>query len=531
MWCWRHHPTRNPYRAPNPLPDHHLHPSLSRLSIPPVASAAHATVRYLLITFHADDVEEESRMFPFTLSLLLALPQAEPRLDNFGDPLPPGAVARLGTLRYRCPVNFRLLGFTSTGNAIVFAGRLELKFLDVATGKTTTHSLAKLLNAKTAGTHLTYYSSLSGSGTTLLLPTSDHWLLVMDVATGKVTRELAVGDYLPLPTGNSYPAASFRLTYDAKTLEILDFSQEGSYRLRWIDVATGAILRETPWQKGHGRFECESPRPEHVAIRSQNLKGPDWAVDVWNIASARRVLQKTLPNNCHLLGLGPDGKTAILHREDQSDCVMVDLETDKQHCRCSASPPFASALSQDGKQVFISTDEALEQWDLATTKRLRSFPHPGRSEWWNHVIVSPDRRHVAMKIGDIVSIYDLAEGKPLHHDGGHGGAVGALAWSPSGKELLTVAADDRARWWDAGRAITLRTDSPPESNPQKRNAAVYRGDVRMLAYVFPDGKQVAASWSPWPLMAWDTASKDNVRPVLEESSRGAVISPRKALLA
>jgi hypothetical protein len=53
----------------------------------------------------------------------------------------------------------------------------------------------------------------------------------------------------------------------------------------------------------------------------------------------------------------------------------------------------------------------------------------------------------------------------------------------------------------------------------------------MLAYVFPDGKQVAASWSPWPLMAWDTASKDNVRPVLEESSRGAVISPRKALLA
>src|ERR1700677_3992110 len=99
----------------------------------------------------ASVVEEDSRMFPFTLSLLLAVLQAEPRLDIHAYPLPGGPVARLGTLRYRCPPWGPMLGFTSTPKAIVFAKQRELVFLDVATDKSTTHSLTALLDADNTG--------------------------------------------------------------------------------------------------------------------------------------------------------------------------------------------------------------------------------------------------------------------------------------------------------------------------------------------------------------------------------------------
>src|SRR5262245_24439299 len=44
-----------------------------------------------------------------------------PRLDAHGDPLPPGAVARLGTMRWRQPVAFRLC-YSTDGKALASAG-------------------------------------------------------------------------------------------------------------------------------------------------------------------------------------------------------------------------------------------------------------------------------------------------------------------------------------------------------------------------------------------------------------------------
>src|SRR5437867_7244343 len=77
---------------------------------------------------------------PGMLILLSAYPSAAQgpkdgeRVDTYGDPLPPGAIARLGTDRlYHPGVNF--LAFSADGKRLATVGAKELRLWDVASGK------------------------------------------------------------------------------------------------------------------------------------------------------------------------------------------------------------------------------------------------------------------------------------------------------------------------------------------------------------------------------------------------------------
>src|SRR5436190_24177112 len=75
------------------------------------------------------------------LFLLLAPPTRAkpPRTDDHGDPLPPGAVARLGTVRLRHVLRdgsgAASVVFSPDGKKVVSGGDVGLRAWDVATGK------------------------------------------------------------------------------------------------------------------------------------------------------------------------------------------------------------------------------------------------------------------------------------------------------------------------------------------------------------------------------------------------------------
>src|SRR5262249_15247417 len=156
--------------------------------------------------------------------------------------------------------------------------------------------------------------------------------------------------------------------------------------------------------------------------------------------------------------------------------------------------------SPDGKQVFVSTADALEQWDLLSMKRLRQFPHlavPKR--YWTRIVVAANGKRAAMEVGARVAFYDLAQGKALAREAGHWDSVGALAWSPSGKELLTVGGDGQAQWWDLPAAKTHWVVKAPAAKPVRNQIAIAnqppltRGPVDILACVFADGELLGGS--------------------------------------
>src|SRR5437764_508913 len=57
------------------------------------------------------------------------------RPDLYGDPLPPGAVARLGTVRLRHGHVVNSVVFSPDGTTLISGGGREIHFWDVATGR------------------------------------------------------------------------------------------------------------------------------------------------------------------------------------------------------------------------------------------------------------------------------------------------------------------------------------------------------------------------------------------------------------
>src|SRR5215831_11722185 len=72
--------------------------------------------------------------------VLLLIPGAllgeEPRVDRYGDPLPAGAIARLGTVRWRHGDGASFVAFLPGGKEVLSVGRDEfVRIWDAATGK------------------------------------------------------------------------------------------------------------------------------------------------------------------------------------------------------------------------------------------------------------------------------------------------------------------------------------------------------------------------------------------------------------
>src|SRR5205814_2356588 len=61
--------------------------------------------------------------------------QVQARLDQLGDPLPPGAIMRLGTARLRHEWGVAAVGFSTDGKHLVSAGGHMLRVWGAATGK------------------------------------------------------------------------------------------------------------------------------------------------------------------------------------------------------------------------------------------------------------------------------------------------------------------------------------------------------------------------------------------------------------
>jgi WD40 repeat protein len=457
-----------------------------------------------------------------TTPLAAADPPA--RTDLVGDPLPPGAVARIGTVRFLPRPELHQVFFTADGSTVIGHGGSDvLDFWEAETGK----PVGELRDPDLVN----FRADLSPDGKYLALwghdrrgkPARDTALRLYDLATRKPLWTSVISDvYIP---------GYHRVRFSLDGTRLLTGS---ALDVRVWDAATGRELVRHNVPTTYGGFTL-SPDGKTAAITSDRgiffwdwQAGPPRRADVGN----RRYLNR--------LYFATDGKIAYTHSDDGPLTVHAyDVATGKFLGKADESHTHWRAVSPDGKRLAVAVydrktrEGSVILWEVGTGKevgRLQSGSFLLSDGRW-----SKDGTKLAGATAFRAWVWDVKTGRafgpdvPRHaarlsglvfHSDGRiftGSDDGTVrAWdSASGKELSRLQFD-RAPWGVAvspDGGLLARSDEP--SSIQLRDAGTGRelfhlvwstrqtGGVYLVKFT-NDEQTLLTYGSDYHLRAWDT---------------------------
>ncbi len=392
-----------------------------------------------------------------------------PRTDAHGDPLPDGAVARLGTVRWRAGGTIALTAFLPEGKSLLTvstdavaqvwdrATGKEVRSLDLAGPAAADPGAPRVIAFYVNGNNV----ALSGDGKTLACPGRDGAVHLWDVSSGK---ELAkMGDWRA--GGRSQVA----LSGDGKTLVMAAYGQGITV---W-DTRSARQVRDFGAPTGPDRlmayrtaFSPDGKTLVQVGLEVGN-GGIKTAVVVWDVVAGKERHRYTDASAAGTLpamssGLSPDAKLLALPAGNKVQ--LIDLTTGKAARQLDARDGNHSLVfTPDGKQLVAVTgrNDGLTVWDVATGKVVRQFgeaaPAAGAVQRWiaSGLSVSPDGKLLAWADGPAVRLVDLGTGKETNAGAGHAAALRDVLFGRDGKTLLTSADDFTLRRWDAATGKEL----------------------------------------------------------------------------
>ena len=405
--------------------------------------------------------------------------------DAFGDPLPDGAVARLGTLRWRT-LDLPDFTFSHDGGYLTSGAR----FWDLADGRE-----ARRLPG--VGGYAIALSPDDKSVAGICQDKSVDVLRLWDAVTGKVLRE--IGGPVGLGRFN-------QLVFSADGKKVL---LPGGDSIRSFDAATGeATLLRGPLEKGARARDVSKDGAAAI------FGGPDGRLIVWDLATAKALGEVSGCGGEGPVALSPDHRRlAAAWKEDRPVIQLWDLETGKKLGRCRGDGPaefWSLDFSPDGKSLASGDWGVLAQlWDAETGKERWRFCPKFASRAAVRVRFTPDGKTVAaIGWGDSVHLIDAGGGKERGDPDAHRTWITAAAFTADGKQVVMGDGDGSIRLWDAETGKEVRrlrvaaTVSSSQSNPRDVSTPV--DTVRALACA-TDGKTLAVGTETGAAL-WDTSA-------------------------
>jgi WD40 repeat protein len=373
-----------------------------------------------------------------------ALPKP-PAADRHGDPLPPGAVARLGTARLRAVCES--IHFSADGKTLIGVDGRLIRVWDASDGSLRevrrlpgTDSLitarsqngSTLLLAGKSGTEV--WDVPSANRLNLRAPQVDDRAVLAAVSNDRDSILLGEGvAKRRLPNGGVGAA-------------------ETIYRIVLFDTArvVARVLSES--EPGVIRLGLSPDCTRAVATGREGTR-------VWDTATGKRLWEVT-DFNAEPVHFTADGKYLIAGPGGgQSQWHVWETDTGKPakglHLP-TVGYAWTFAVSPDGNLLLIPTDTDYVQWDL----RAGAIRHrwPGANQWGRGTF-APDGQSVVI-YDTVLRRWDVTTGKNLYADVaplGHTAAVRRIFFGPDGKRLISVADDRTARVWDVATSRPLQT--------------------------------------------------------------------------
>jgi WD40 repeat protein len=382
-----------------------------------------------------------------------------------GDPLPDGALARLGTKRLQHEHTTQLIGaaFSPDGKTIAslsWPGD-DLRLWATATGK----QLHKHAITSTRGCRPRPLA-FSPDGTILAVGSaSDEMKLPAVLANHIVLWDTATGNVLRRLRGD----------FDVLDLVFLDhgktlLSAEADGTIRWWDVSTGNVQRTSepfaaqldPQQFGNlsqQGFAVAAFAPDGRALAVQPSSKRGWplqygeqAVVIDLVSGKPRWQTKSSHGTDMLFAFSPDGKRLAM----QLGSGHVQLRDAVSGKELAVAPLPADHLdwqwigglvfSPDGSTVAIAgAGLNVGLWRLDDTAKLRTVSArlAGPSRQCIHCLTfSPDSKQLLMGVNNDVQLLQVATGMESLAWPGHRSAVDHVAFSADSQRLVTGGAQD-----------------------------------------------------------------------------------------
>jgi WD40 repeat protein len=411
---------------------------------------------------------------------------AAAKTDLAGDPLPAGAIARLGTARFRFHGFGPWLRLTFTGTSVVGLGNTGrgwfIRSWDATTGQLTGEFSDPDLSQWSAepspdGTLAVLLGSASGD-----VAKPEPVLRLYDLSTRKPvwTVRPANADRASGLTGRFTPDGKRFLTVSGADLRV------------W-DVQSGSELARQTVRIAPSRFEL-SPDGKTAA-----LTGPgNRELYVWDWEGGANPRRIDIGTQTYVQGLAftPDGRTVYV-LGNGVNIRGFDVATRKPAGRLDVGPHAQwLSYSPDGKTLAVGYANSMGRnpreysvalWDARTGKETGRLEagrsHPYRGVW------SRDGARFAAATENRIWVWDAASQRPVGPDAaGHDETISQLTFAPDGR-LFTAGLDQTVRAWDpaTGRELLKLTMA---------------NRVRGLA-VSPDGSLVAGSGLRNDFRIWD----------------------------